>query len=653
MLQILIGGINIVTITSIKSGNWSATSTWDTGTIPANGDAVIIAEGNRVFFDVNQSAFANGLLSMVINGILHFKYNGITYLKMNGNISGTGALYVSQVSNVDSATLVEGKNYTYQTMGTNINGVEEGLGGVMLENKGSIDEVESTPGSFYFNGGNNTAYIHTTEGLDPTNLCTVIKYIQRPVVGDESRCTLMFNATAIINVPVIRMYGWYPEREYTQLDADAELNATTIVLKEDLGLQAGDKIAIGSGLIDGNLTETAKGIYTVQSYNVETKTVILTGGLQTARLKDDYIAWVSRPITILRVSGTTAILPTTPIHNGVIVGVHVGLIHFSPYIAGWENWVLRHITIRNGRCGLFSPINALVEDCVITESSNASILHGGIGIARRCIGISANPVYASMTNIILEDNMMQNIFTFDGGLIVKGCVGKNISQGILGSGTYIDTLIDSGWTLNASNSSITKTEFINCIFQDRGNGCFEKASPTFYNCLFDVTDPNKEIKNYNNYAIPKHTLIQSFNHNRIEGNYKAWMKGGKIETENSKLKFICESEDYPVFRDYPILAPANRLAKFLIALTKDTPGIVSKLQIIDPTNDPLIDSTATPLAESIATNSTSNQQIGVAYKSSTPRQLILRILCQNSSGEVLVDTTRIDQSLAKKITSLN
>jgi hypothetical protein len=125
------------------------------------------------------------------------------------------------------------------------------------------------------------------------------------------------------------------------------------------------------------------------------------------------------------------------------------------------------------------------------------------------------------------------------------------------------------------------------------------------------------------------------------------MNGGIITTISGKLNFACQSASYPVFRDYKILAPANRTIRELITLTKDTSTILTKLQIIDPANDPLIDSTASPLSEVTALNNTNPQQLGIAYKSTIAKELILRVYCQNASGNVLIDTSRINQSFQK------
>jgi len=59
----------MATITSngTGGGNWSATTTWSGGVVPVDGDAVVIAAGDSVRMDVNQSAFT-GLQNVTING---------------------------------------------------------------------------------------------------------------------------------------------------------------------------------------------------------------------------------------------------------------------------------------------------------------------------------------------------------------------------------------------------------------------------------------------------------------------------------------------------------------------------------------------------------------------------------------------------------
>jgi hypothetical protein len=472
--------------------------------------------------------------------------------------------------------------------------------------------------------------------------------IQRPAVGSENRCTLFFNATGTINVPTIRMYGWYPEREYTQLDADAGVGSNQIVLKEDLGLQQGDKIFIESPL-EYAIAEAGKGVYTIQSYNSENKIATLTTPILYERPNGSYVAWESRPINLRRISGTGLLIPNT-YDNHEFIGIKTFNVMISTAMSNATrvatNYKFKHCT-NNGAYLVGSTINVLIEDSIgIGNTVGAYLTDSNIN---RCIMTSNMISNNNNLTTLIKDCIGLNAWGIGRGGYFKNCVAITA---LVATGGYItdmapsifeDCIIRLGDNTFGSKQSDSLIIFKNCLFKPNNIGYFGASSGKLYNCLFEgdieINTNNFMGRNINN-------PLESFDHNQIPGNYKAWCKGGRIETEDGKLKFICESNDYPVFKDYPILAPANRTIKRLIGLTKSTPEIVTKLQFIDPTNDPLIDSSATPLAES---SEVVNNQIGVAYKSDTPKQIILRIQCQNSTGEVLVDTTRIDQSLAKRI----
>jgi hypothetical protein len=117
-----------------------------------------------------------------------------------------------------------------------------------------------------------------------------------------------------------------------------------------------------------------------------------------------------------------------------------------------------------------------------------------------------------------------------------------------------------------------------------------------------------------------------------------------------KLNFACQSASYPVFRDYKILAPANRTIRELITVNKSFSGGIVALQIIDPANNPLIDPTQSPLAQSLIPDTINTTlQLGIAYKSSVAKELILRILVQNGSGTANIDVTKIHKVSKNKI----
>ena len=676
--------------TSSGSGLFSAV----VGTC-VNGDTFTIQEGHEVTVDVNLSTLTAGLGACTINGLLDFKADIDTGLFMNGNLDVNGALYIANRAVMSGFTLTEGKSNVYEIARTLlVTTVEETLGNgyknaedeltdlaVSIENyrlhtlyqpemmadvvkefrisyrdsltlADALSYVENNPNTFYHDVVGNKLYIHTSDSTNPsTKTITVIEPINRPGAGTESRCNLKFNSSGVISntgggSPIIRMYGWYPQIEWTQLDADAALNATTIVLKEDLGLQQGDKIAIGSGTETGQQVESNAGIYTVSSYNSGTKTVTLTGGLQTARLSGDYVAILSRPIKITRSSGIAGLITT--ISNGTIIGANslIRLVYGS-YTTILTGWTFKHSSVQVYDTDLAGYCDTpLIEDCTIVNFAYAqkNCLQA---IIRRPASINAQINNLGVTKTY--DGVMQNVVT-DNPTYSTNYFYNCKLKGYKASLGYSRGFVNCEFIGNENTASkITggqNGECFNCLFSGLTVDAFSAFYGKLYNCLFTGSDG---VFEYLSKRRQVHQIVESFDHNQTPGNYKAWMRGGRTITEDNKLKFICESNDYPVFRDYTILAPSNRTIKFLIGLTKDTSGIVTKFQIIDPANDPLIDSTATPLAESIATNTTEAQQIGVAYKSTTSKQLILRILCQNSSGNVLIDTTRIDQSLAKRI----
>lgn len=85
----------MATRTSVKSGNWSAAGTWDTG-IPGDGDVVIISSGHTVTFDVDQSGFATGIGDITITGTLTVSTSVSSYMKLAAGkaIRGTGTFNI-------------------------------------------------------------------------------------------------------------------------------------------------------------------------------------------------------------------------------------------------------------------------------------------------------------------------------------------------------------------------------------------------------------------------------------------------------------------------------------------------------------------------------------------------------------------------------
>ncbi|PKL68955.1 MAG: hypothetical protein CVV28_02240 [Methanobacteriales archaeon HGW-Methanobacteriales-1] len=481
--------------------------------------------------------------------------------------------------------------------------------------------------------------------------------IQRPTagVGSDARAYLNLNATATINVPTVEMDGWYPSDEYTTTSADAALNATQIILSEDMGFQQGDQLFIESSL-EYSMAEANNGVYTVSNYNSGTKTITLTSPLLYARPSGSRVAFVSRTIKINRTSGTNPLLGGEQ-DNAKFRGVNTTLTlntQIGIPSKRINRTIVKHCTGMS-KVLLSYHYDALIEDSLALNAYPCA----GMRTTRikRCISTKNLLLYSNEPDTIIEDSIGLNAWSLGSGGYFKNCsvITPDIGTGYLhdiGKSVFKDCIIqltDGSTGVGTYNGA---QKYINCIFKANTLGYFSMCSGELFNCLFEgENDINHTTLNIRPVMSP----LKSFNHNQIENNNREWHNGGRIETElvneayiPSKLKFICESATAPVFKDYLIMVPANREVKFPIGLIKDTADIICKLQVIEPNSDPLIDSSFVPLAESAAENSIVDQDLGIHYESTVPRQLILRVFCQGL-GNVTVDTSSIDNVMAHPV----
>ena len=88
----------MATVTSTKSGDWSDATVWTGGTgVPADNDTVVIASGHIVTFNVDNSAFTNGIAGITVTGTLNFSSTTGTYglkIKAATSINGAGTVNI-------------------------------------------------------------------------------------------------------------------------------------------------------------------------------------------------------------------------------------------------------------------------------------------------------------------------------------------------------------------------------------------------------------------------------------------------------------------------------------------------------------------------------------------------------------------------------
>lgn len=537
----------MATRTASVSGNWSETATWGGQSVPANGDTVIINQGVEVLFDVDQSAWANGLASITLNGLLHFDSSPLT-LKMNGNITGNGSLIIGYFSTLldyygGDWVEVEGYDNVYVLSiggSPQINKVYGKIGDGIIEytQVDTIEEVENTVGSSFIHRTENSLSIYVNP-LDESIDIRFIDPIPRPEIGSESRCQILFNATGTINIPTIIIFGWHPEREFTTLATNSNKNTNTLVLTENLDLQEGDIIVVGSGEdYSGYLVESETGRYTVSSYNSETKTITLTANLSTNRLTGDYIGIYSRPIKVSRTSGTAFLNPTSNVVSyAEIIGARFTTRIFQIIRDLTDHVKFSHTTFSAPSYPSCSSIyNIKVEDCVV--GYYASIVEYPVGIEgyiENSLSISSPFLSNCSTNFVIDGSITQNYAQSPyNSSKLKIFNSKNLNTDAISGASFLKnceiTLSPTYYDVVVYSEAF-RSVMVDCIISTF-NGTIPLKSWIAYNCIFPV-----EIREF---ARPRHNLApyekcESFDHNCIPGDYRAIMKGGVIGTNGTEL----------------------------------------------------------------------------------------------------------------------
>lgn len=446
----------MATITSVKSGNWSDPSTWDSDSVPANGDTVTIATGHTVTFDVDQSSFESGLAGLTVNGTLRFSTatDKFPYLKMARGASLTvyGSLYVGNSAN-DPIPAYVGSDKNYRA----------------------------------------AIQIQTTGGLKP-----------------QTNSTVAF-------------YGQLKPRNHTTLAADAISDSDTLILNEDLGLQPYDQIVVGAGTVNGPLTESAKGLYTVSSYNPTTRTVTLSASLGHSRNAGDIVAVYNRPIRLLGPS-SFPIIGESPTVFFYMSGTWVnrGLSH-----VGWAKLqppsgddAFKQITVH---VGASVPLPSASRPVWLADSTfyNSSAYYGQYILLRNCAFVHQdhNTSWGFLQYIarsLFANCVFQNgPAVYSGGTTLgrgqaqlKGCVCKNLTNAPF---FFAGRVLCEGSDFTAFSHAVNRPhydhKFVNCKFGT-------VAYPSWGGC-------------------PHAAYVESFDHNQVAGAYFAVHRGGTVQSQSS------------------------------------------------------------------------------------------------------------------------
>ena len=175
------------------------------------------------------------------------------------------------------------------------------------------------------------------------------------------------------------------------------------------------------------------------------------------------------------------------------------------------------------------------------------------------------------------------------------------------------------------------------------NDLYRVSELDAYNTLFSGTT---EHSGYDHAARPQWGYVESRDHEQVAGAFRAWCRGGVVNSVSSPVpsgkslayQHVCESADYPVFRQERMVVDPRRWVYCHVHLRKDASmAWLPRAQIIDRYADPLVDAGNDPLDEVLMTNSTDTwEEYGISWFNTTskPRVVLLRIIAKNASGNV-------------------
>jgi hypothetical protein len=503
-----------------------------------------------------------------------------------------------------------------------------------------------------------------------------------PVVPEVA--TIALNGAYYCSVSSINFYG---ERREPWYAIESKQDNTHILLAGSgplLWLRPGDIIGISDSTVRGPHSPASES-FIVDNYDPNTRIITLNSGTPLTRLVNqhqviDKIMLISRNILTQWLGSSYSLGFITVSNNGKMHGVRF-LNTSAGILYARGGWTVSHCTLHNttaegsfvrsgpnpslctiSKCSALNartmiiyaylvpitdsisinnPSSAFINWCYGSIVSNCAVHNGAYGLITGGWACEASNSYAAAST---------NSAFSQGGhdTVVKDCDAYYCQHGMVYIGSHIIIRCRAFEGLTAAFASqVDDAVFIDCEADSLCERGFNAvAGAKLYNCLF----PPVEFPNWNQPLLNKTSYTESFNHNRIVNNFKAWTRGGEVLTVSTPVvtgrersfRHGCASATFPCYYQKKVVVePGDTI--YAVAWFQKTVSMsyLPRVQIIDPVLDPAFDDGGEPLAEAIKTIDDTGvwEKVKAIWTNSEsfPKDIIVRVIAQNATGYVYSD----------------
>lgn len=415
-----------------------------------------------------------------------------------------------------------------------------------------------------------------------------------------------------------------PAVRWAKLTSPVSSGATVLTL--DTNVQGEDYWTTGSVV----------GIDSYELDNHETRTIASVNGNQIT---------LSTPLSVGKPEGSYVVMCTRNIKIHKVSGG-------GTYTFQQPNWhpdtkiaveLTGDIGLNFGSMPFYTPVGGCIHD---------------IGVAAAQLGETTggrfNGVITGCQYGLLNANAMEFSDAYIGGCSI---LGEAVNATVFSNCLFVGGVngFFSSSNLKLVNCKIIGNEYLfiapahsfdalNCQFEDIGNLNFKIGHNRFINCKF--TNITELMNLYKGADKPDNFLTESIDHNQVQGVYKAWCKGGRIENTNSvvapgraeSFRHICEY-NAPIFMQREVTVSPGKSLRVRAYVRKDTlmdylPRVITFRNHLEPFYGDI------PDLELVMTNSIDTWEVleGVVTNiTSAPVTYSIRTLAKNATGNVYFD----------------